>query len=118
MKKSKILIETCLMLSLLFIANVVSADKSAAMTKLIYAELDQVDHRNKTVVVQGKQYTYNLDLDVSMYRSQEDVKTSLTLKKLKQGEQYYFQIVARGENYKSGKYNEIVFIAKLPPRSI
>lgn len=84
-------------------------------TELIQAELDQVDVRNGTVVVAGNSYRYQMDAKNSSYRSEQDIAAGLKLRDLKPGNVYYFELIIRGENKRSERYSDIIFISESAP---
>lgn len=86
--------------------------KEVTETKLIYRELDQVNARNKTLIINGKQYKYKKDQAISAYRSEFDTDKSLTLRALHEGNKYYFNLQ---KDVRKKEFTTVIFIASEKP---
>ncbi|MEZ5472567.1 MAG: hypothetical protein R3E90_12400 [Marinicella sp.] len=82
---------------------------------IIYEELEAVYPKDNKIVIAGKILKFKNSVEESIYRSAEDAKTLERLSQLKIGEKYYFEVVARDEDIRSRKFNEVIFISKVKP---
>ena len=110
MKKKLNIVIAVAMLTLMSMAM---AEPSS--TELIQAELDQVDVRNGSLVVAGNTYRFKMDAENSSYRSEQDIASGLKLRDLKPGNVYYFELIIRGENKRSARFSDIIFISESAP---
>ncbi len=101
-------------MSLVLMLISVNALSDPSVSELVYAELDQVNVRNNSLVVAGNTYRYKLDVENSSYRSDQDIATSLTLRALKPGGMYYFEMIQKGKT-KNNRFSDIIFISESAP---
>ena len=93
----------------------VNATSEPSMSDVVYAELGNVDVKSNTLVVAGNTYSYKLDVDNSSYKSDQDIATSLTLRQLKPGNMYYFEMIYKGRNKRNTRFSDIIFISESAP---
>ncbi len=87
----------------------------AYLTDIQELVVDKVDTKSSTIVANGKEYTYKLNVAQSRYRFDQDFKKSIGLKDLVIGEKYFIQLKAEGENMRTRNFDTIIFIAKSKP---
>lgn len=86
------------------------------MTDIVKHELEAVNSQTKSVVFADKSYRYELDVEKSSYRFPADAKTALSFSNLKVGEQYYFELLAKGDDdVKTQNYKYVTFISQSKP---
>ena len=99
----------------LMTVGVFSYASAQMATNLVFQELDVVNSKTDTVVIAGKPYKYVLDVENSSYRFEADAKTALKLNQLKEGEKYYFELMAKGKDIDAQNFSTVIFISKSKP---
>jgi hypothetical protein len=102
-------------LILLMLVGILGVASAQMTTNLIFQELDAVDVKSNTVVIAGKPYKYALDVKNSSYRFEADAKTAISIRQLKEGEKYHFELMAKGKDIEAQNFSTVIFISKSKP---
>ncbi len=108
---NKIVTKICIAITLLLVTQI----GFAYITQVEEVVVQKVDYKAKTVVINGKVYDYNFDLKKSNYRFVDDVKKNISLRNIKEGESYFVQFLADGDNIRIENFDTIIFVSKTPP---
>ncbi|WP_223788874.1 hypothetical protein [Marinicella meishanensis] len=109
----KKLLNILMVMALMSFTSAALAEPSS--TEVVQAQLDQVDVGNRSLVVAGNTYRFKMDAENSSYRSEQDQANGLELRDLKPGNVYFFEMIIRGENKRSARFSDIIFISESAP---
>jgi hypothetical protein len=91
------------------LGTVNAQDKS--VSRLIEAQLQEVNTASKLVVFNNKRFKYNPDLKNAIYQY-EDAKKMVDIYDLEVGETYFFNLYQKDSD-RSGQFN-LIFVAQEP----
>lgn len=109
MKLSYYKLSLCLLASLFMLSTAYAQNKS--VSRLVEAELQEVDTGSKLVVFNNKRFKYQPDLKNATYQY-EDAEKMVDIYDLTVGETYFFNLYQDDSN-RSGQF-KLIFIAQEP----
>ncbi len=104
-----------LMTGLLLVSGLSLAQQDRYVTRLIESSLDDVNIGSGTVIVQGRSYKYRLEANKSQAYLDEDINKALSIRDLKPGEVYFFELYSKADVPELSDFKQIIVVAKEKP---